>query len=78
MVDEEGFRGGLVEAEFFFEDEGVVDGEGEGQKVGTNVGDGDEEEASGNGGEVEGLGKGVDPAETAKEPEGEEDSEGGD
>lgn len=76
MIDEEGFKGGFVEAEFFFDDKGVVKVEGEADEEVADEEDRDEEETRNNGALIKGACEIVDPSEAAKEPEAEEDEEG--
>lgn len=76
LVGDEGALGGLVEAEAFLENEGVVDFEGEVEEVVSDIEDADVDEADNEDGATEGPAVCIDPAEAAHPPEDEEEGEG--
>jgi hypothetical protein len=75
VVGGEGAWGGLIEAVFGFDAEGVVDFEGEREQGRGEVEEAEAEEALGDFRAGERADEGVEPAEAAGEPEGEEDEE---
>jgi hypothetical protein len=75
-IYDEGSRCGFVEAEFLFDDEGMVVVEGKGDEVLCEEEDGEEDQAGEDLVIGYGFGEGFDEWEAVEEPEGEKDGEG--